>query len=130
MYILDFLNQSTFMAKRPYEKLVAWQEAHSLCVWTYEVTKSFPADERFAHIDQMRRSSSSVPTNIAEGNVRRTHKDKAKFFLISLSSLEELHYQFRLAYDLGYITEILFDEADSRINRTSYLLTKLRNHFV
>lgn len=115
--------------QRPYEKLLAWREAHKLCISTYSVTKIFPSEERFALADQMRRSSSSVPTNIAEGNARRTPKDKSKFFIIALSSLEELHYQFRLSLDLGYIPQDQFQAADDQINRVSYLLTRLLNKF-
>lgn len=114
------------MRKRPYQHLVAWQEAHMLCVRTYKLTNSFPSDERFGLISQMKSSSSSVPTNIAEGNGRRTAKDKAHFFDIAVASLEELHYQFLLSKDLGYITDIIFIEIDDRIQRTGYLINKLR----
>lgn len=115
------------MRLRPYQKLVAWQEAHSLCVWTYHVTNTFPKCELFGLISQMRDSSSSVPTNIAEGNSRRTAKDQRKFLTIAIASLEELHYQFLLAKDLGYINQQQFIEADDRVQRTGYLTGKLRS---
>lgn len=57
---------------RPYQKLVTWQEAHKLCVAIYSQTKQYPEDERFGLISQMRRSASSVPTNIAEGNAKKS----------------------------------------------------------
>jgi len=111
---------------RPYEKLIAWQEAHQLCLCIYRTTKVFPADEKFELVNQMRRASSSVPMNIAEGNARRSKKDKAHFFEIAISSLEEVHYQCRLSFDLGYMKKGTLDEVNNHIGRTGYLLTKLR----
>jgi four helix bundle protein len=68
------------MRQRLYEKLIVWREAHALCLWIYEATKLFPANEHFGIINQMRRSSYSVPTNIAEGNGRRSSKEKNSFY--------------------------------------------------
>ena len=115
------------MHQRPYEKLVAWKEAHRLCLWIYRLTRKFPPDERFGLISQMRRSASSVPTNIAEGNGKRSKKEKAYYFERALASLEELHYQSVLARDLTYIAKQEYDKADDHIQRISYLLTKLRS---
>ena len=118
------------MFKRSYNKLIAWKEAHALCLWIYKVTKRFPSEELYSLTKQMRRSAYSVPATIAEGNCRRSKKDKAHFFEISLSSLDELHYQCTLALDLGYITKEQFCVAEEQINRTGYLITKLRNSFL
>lgn len=117
------------MNTRPYEKLIAWKEAHTLCLLIYKIAKEFPSEERFGLTSQMRRSSSSVPTNIAEGNTKRSAKEKIKFFLIALGSLEELHYQCRLSKDLGYLAEDVYNTIDQQIHRTSFLLTKLRSAF-
>jgi four helix bundle protein len=118
------------MHVRPYEKLIVWQEAHKLCLWIYELTKSFPKDERFRLVNQMCRSSYGIPMNIAEGNSKMSRKEKAHFYEIALGSLEELHYQCVLAKDLKYISESQFTEGDDAIQRVSYLLTKLRKSFV
>jgi four helix bundle protein len=115
------------MHQRPYEKLITWQEAHKLCLSTYTVTKFFPKDERFRLVNQMCKSAYGVPMNIAEGNMRRTVKGKAYFFEIAMGSLEELHYQYKLAKDLGYISQEIFIAANDQINKTSYLLTQLRS---
>jgi len=115
------------MQKRQYEKLIVWQEAYSLCLWIYRVTKGFPPEERFGLVSQMRRSSYSVHMNIAEGNSRRSKKDKLHFLEMSASSLEELHCQCLMARDLTYCTETDFREVDDHIQRVSYLLMKLRS---
>lgn len=115
------------MKERAYKRLVAWQVAHEMCLWIYRTTKIFPQDERFGLISQMRRSASSVPTNIVEGNARRTKKDKKNFFNIALSSLEELHYQCLLSKDLEYISEDQFEEIEKLIGRTGYLANRLHS---
>ena len=117
------------MLERPYQRLIAWQEAHKLCLWTYKITKSFPTEERFRLVNQMCRSASSVPTNIAEGNAKRSAKEKAHFFEIALCSLEELHYQCFLSKDLKYLHREQFAEVDDMVKRTSFLITKLRLSF-
>jgi four helix bundle protein len=118
------------MEDRPYQKLISWQEAHKLCLWVYIVTKSFPVEERFRLVNQMCRSAYSVSTNIAEGNARRSNKDKAHFFEISLASLEELHYQCLLSKDMKYLTPAQFSEANDKICRVSYLVSRLRAAFL
>jgi len=74
----------------------------------------------------MRRSASSVPTNIAEGNERRSPKDKAHFLTIAKASLEELHYQCFLSRDLNIISDEYFKEVNGHIQRISYLISKQR----
>jgi four helix bundle protein len=114
------------MHQRPYEKLIAWQEAHKLCLAIYALTRAFPSSEKFRLINQLCRSAYGVPMNIAEGNMRRSMNDKARFFEIAVGSIEELHYQCRLSRDLQYISALQFQELDQHINRTSFLITKLR----
>ncbi|MFA7682213.1 MAG: four helix bundle protein [Candidatus Peribacteraceae bacterium] len=117
------------MHKRPYEDLIVWQESYKLCLYIYHATKKFPQEERFALTNQLRRSAYSVPTNIAEGNMKQSRKEKAHFLEIALASLEELHCECRLAKDLGYIMHQEFATIDQQINRISYLGTKLRAAF-
>jgi four helix bundle protein len=112
--------------QRPYEKLVAWQEAYKLCLWVYRLTKKFPTDERFRLVSQMCWSAYGVSLNIAESNARRSQKDKAHFLEVALSSLEELHCQRLLAKDLRYIEVAEFEKTDDHVQRVSYLITRLR----
>lgn len=88
---------------RSFQELQVWQEAHKLVLLVCKVTESFPNDERFGLISQMRRAAVSVPANIAEGFRRRGIQDKIRFYNISEGSLEELKYYFILSNDLGYI---------------------------
>lgn len=88
-----------------FEKLNIWQKSRQLLVVIYKLTKSFPDEERFGLISQMRRSSVSVSLNIAEGSGRHSAKDKARFTEIAYSSLLELLNQLILSHDLELITE-------------------------
>ncbi|MFH1670697.1 MAG: four helix bundle protein [Patescibacteria group bacterium] len=115
------------MHKRPYENIVAWQEAYNLCLYIYKLAKKLPMEERFALANQLRKSAYSVPTNNAEGNMKRSKKDKARFYEISQGSLEELHCECKLAFDLQYVSMSEFEKVDEHINRVSYLLTRLKS---
>jgi four helix bundle protein len=86
-----------------FRQLKAWQEAHKLVLMVYQVTKGFPADERFGPVVQMRRAVVSVPANIAEGFKRRGIQDKVRFYNIAEGSLEEVKYFSVLSEDLEYI---------------------------
>jgi four helix bundle protein len=95
---------------RDFTKLVIWQRSHQLTLKVYQITKLFPKDELFGLSSQMRRSSSSIPTNIAEGTGRSTNPQLKHFLDISAASCSELQYQLILSKDLSYISEIIFDE--------------------
>ena len=114
------------MHLRPHEKLIAWQRAYELCLLVYSTTRLFPEDERFGLISQMRRSAASVPINIAEGNAKGSAKDKRKYLNIAQASLEELHCQLRLSLDLQFLKHDVFTKLEEQVQRTSYLLVKLR----
>lgn len=86
--------------------LRVWQKAHELVLLTYQLTGSFPVDERYGLTAQMRRAAVSVASNIVEGFRRQTVKDSLHFYNTADASLEELKYQYLLAGDLRYILEI------------------------
>ncbi len=90
---------------RDFRNIIAWQRADDLAVLVYEITRSFPADERFGLISQMRRAAVSVPANIAEGSGRQHLKDFLNFLHIAGGSLAELEYYIHLTGRLGYLNE-------------------------
>ena len=75
----------------------------------YRVSAGFPLEERYGLTSQIRRSSVSVPSNIAEGHARPTTRDYLRFLGISLGSLAEMETQLLLAHRLGYIDEATLD---------------------
>ena len=60
------------MADNKFEHLKVWQKSHQLVLDIYKIIKKFPTEEKFSLVDQIKRSSSSIPTNIVEGNERKT----------------------------------------------------------
>lgn len=88
-----------------FEQLNVWQNAMNLTVEIYKLTKLFPDDEKFALTDQVRRASSSVPANIAEGFGRHGIKDKLQFYNVAFGSLLETKSHLYLASKLGYLDE-------------------------
>lgn len=87
---------------RNYRDLAVWQRGMDIALAVYEVTKSFPADERFGLTSQLRRAAASVPANIAEGHARSSTKDYLRYFAIAIGSLAETATFIELAGRLGY----------------------------
>jgi len=106
-----------------YEDLEVWKTAHQALLATYRITRTFPADERFLLIDQMRRAAMSIAANIVEGFGRRHPKDKIRFYNMSQGSAEELSYFYRVSKDLGYVKEYI--EVGQLLDSTSRMLKRL-----
>ncbi len=87
---------------KSYRDLKVWQLAHEFVMEVYRVCKLFPDDEKYGLTSQLKRSSVSVPSNIAEGFSRWGDQDKIKFYNIAEASLAEADYQLFLAGELAY----------------------------
>lgn len=85
-----------------YKNLIVWQKSIVLVKRIYQVTGSFPAEEKFELVSQMRRAAVSVPSNIAEGQARRTTADYIRFVCIAEGSLAELETQLIIAIELNF----------------------------
>ena len=90
---------------RDFRKLKVWEKAHLLTLEVYRVTRNFPKEELYGLTSQMRRSASSVPSNIAEGCGRSSEAETARYFNIALGSASELDYQILLAHDLQLLSD-------------------------
>ena len=110
-----------------YRKLVAYQKAKKIVKHTYLLLKKFPADERYAMCDQLRRASVSISSNIAEGVNRFSVREKTHFIEIAYGSLMEVSSQFEIAEDLGYISTEDRKGMDILIEEESRLLSGLKN---
>lgn len=97
---------------KSYKKFIAWQNAHSLALKVYAVSKSFPKDELYGITSQIRRAALSVPTNIVEGAGRQGQRELKNFLNIALGSLAEVEYLLEFSRDAGYITDVQYDELD------------------
>ena len=85
-----------------YRDLLVWQKGMVLAKQVYSMTRSFPDDERFGLVGQMRRTAVSIPSNIAEGQARQGRKEFVQFLSHAQGSLAELDTQLTLAVDLDY----------------------------
>lgn len=114
---------------KSFTDLDVWKTGHNLVVGVYTMTKSFPKEEQFGLVSQMKRSSASVTANIAEGFGRTHSKEKEQFYLISAGSLFELKDQLLIARDVGYIDEVEFLELAEVANKChAQLNAMLRTH--
>jgi four helix bundle protein len=85
-----------------YRDLVVWQKAFQLVKDVYVITATFPAEEKYGLVSQMRRAAVSLPSNIAEGRSRRTVGAFSQFPSHAEGSAAELETQLLLAADLGF----------------------------
>jgi four helix bundle protein len=85
--------------------LKVWQKAHELTLLVYRETEQFPPHELYGLTSQMRRCSTSIPANIAEGSGRMGDPELGRFLRIALGSANELEYLLLLALDLGLLSE-------------------------
>ena len=86
-----------------FKKLMVWEKAHSLTVDMYRVTHGFPKEELYGLTSQIRRSTSSIAANIAEGCGRGSKGDFIRFLRIAQGSAFETHQHLLLAYAIGYL---------------------------
>ena len=93
------------MSKSGYRDLLVWQKARVLAKDVYMLTRSFPREETFSLVQQMRRAAVSILCNIAEGRGRRTRPDYRHFVLMARGSAFELETQIIIASDIGYVVE-------------------------
>ena len=112
-----------------YRNLIAYQKAKEVVKHTYKLLKKFPAEERYAMSDQLRRASVSITSNIAEGINRYSVKDKSHFIEMSYGSLMEVSSQFEIAEELGYITAEERLSMDQLIEEVARLLSGLQKTF-
>lgn len=103
-----------------------WQKSHDMVIEIYRITGSFPDEERYGLVSQIRRSASSVPTNIVEGFKRRSRKEFAHFLNIAESSLEETKYWLILSKDLSYIKDEEVGEVEALCDEIGKMLFGLQ----
>jgi four helix bundle protein len=110
---------------KSFTDLKAWQEGHHLVILIYQITKTFPKEEIYSLIDQMRRAASSITSNIAEGFGRQTYKEKVQYYYQAQGSLIELKNQILIAKDVGYLPLPEFKRLAEQANITHRLLQGL-----
>ena len=110
---------------RNYRDLPVWDEAHQLTLAIYKATQTFPKEERFGLICQLRRAAASVPANLAEGCGRRSDGEMRRFVLIAMGSGSELSYHLLLASDLAFLSRDQYADLNARTDRVLKMLSAL-----
>lgn len=87
-----------------------WKDAHAFTLQIYKITKAFPKSELFGLTSQIRRSSSAVGANIAEGYQQKSSKMKTNYLFIAKTTCIETQNHLLLAKDLQYISESEFNQ--------------------
>ena len=112
---------------KSYRELIAWQKAMDLVVQVYEMTRTFPREEIYGLTSQLRRAAVSIPSNIAEGQGRRSSKEFVRFLGIAYGSLQETETQIILATRLGYLEAVQEAQVLEQCAEVGKLLNGLTN---
>lgn len=108
-----------------YKDLTAWKKSMELVKEIYTLTQKLPKEETYGLSDQMRRAAVSIPSNIAEGNGRKTDNEYAHFLNIARGSECELETQLYICIMLNYLTEKETEEAFSLLAEVGRMLNKM-----
>lgn len=108
-----------------HKKLNVYKKSVKLVSDVYSRTKNFPNEEKFGLVSQMRRSSISIPSNIAEGASRKSSIERKRFYEIARSSLVELDTQIELSVELGFLNESEVSKIEEFANEIFAMLSKM-----
>jgi four helix bundle protein len=106
-----------------YKDLQVWKVSMEFVIEVYKLTSLFPKTEIYGLTNQIRRSSVSIPSNIAEGSGRKNLKEFIHFLYISKASLLELETQIEISKRLGYINDV--NNLNDKIKYIRIMLVKL-----
>ena len=110
---------------KDFRQLQVWEKSHELVLDIYTITSRFPKNELFGLTSQIRRASSSIPTNIAEGCGRGSDADFCRFLQISMGSASETEYELQLAHDLGYLDDAAYESLNRKVIEVKRMLSSL-----
>ncbi len=108
-----------------YKELKVWEKAHHFTLKVYEYSKTFPKEETFSLIPQLRRAAVAIPANIAEGCGKSPSPDLAKYLNIALGLANETEYYLILSKDLYYLQQEIYDVLQKLINEIKAMLISL-----
>lgn len=120
---------------KDFRDMSVWQKALRLLVKIYKTTQTFPEEEKFGMVSDMRRAANSIILNIAEGYGRFSPKDKSRFYIISRGSCFELISRILASFELKFISEIstseeLISDTEDIINELNPLIKSVEKRLV
>jgi len=108
-----------------YKDLIVWQRGMELTVKVYELTEDFPKEEIYGLTSQIRRASSSIPANIAEGRFRGSKKEFSQFLRIAYASGAELESHIELSKRLPKTKSLKYEEVDNLLTEVMKMLNTI-----
>lgn len=110
------------MKIQSYQELIVWQKSIELVKEIYQLIADFPSSEKFIIIPQICRAVISIPSNIAEGYGRRSHKEYLQFYSIAYGSALETETQLIISKKLCLASENKFTKAENLLNEILKML--------
>ena len=110
------------MAIKSYKELIVWQKSMDLVKEVYLLTEKFPKDELYRLSSQMQRAAVAIPSNIAEGYLRKHRKEFVQFLSVSLGSAAELETQILICESLNKFKTLQFNRAQSLLTEIMKML--------
>lgn len=105
-----------------YKQLKVWEKSHVLTLAVYSATRSFPKEELYGLVSQLRRATASVPANIAEGCGRNSGPELRRFLEIAMGSASECEYHLLLSRDLELLTPKIHDQLSTQVSEVKRML--------
>ncbi len=115
---------------RSYRDLIVWQKGIALVKRIYEITATFPTEEKFGLMSQMRRAAVSIPSNIAEGQARKSTREFVQFISNAEGSLAELDTQIVLGQELNLVNAMESQKTALQIDELRRMLNSLRRRLM
>ena len=113
-----------------FEKLDVWQNSREFVIDIYKLTMKFPSSEIYGITSQIKRSATSIATNIAEGTSRNTKKDKAHFLTISYSSAMETLNHLIISKDIDYLSEEDYLISREKLEKICNQINNLKKYYL
>jgi|SRR6218665_720770 len=113
-----------------FKQLLIWQKSMDLTDLIFIYCKELPKEERYNLVDQMNRSSCSIPSNIAEGSGKRTKLQFAEYLSIALSSSYELETQLLISERRKYGKDELIKQALSLLTEIQKMIFMFREKII
>jgi four helix bundle protein len=108
-----------------YKKLDVWSKAHLIVKDIYGLTISFPKEELYGLVSQIRRAAVSIPTNIAEGSGKASKADFGRYLQIAFGSANEVEYLLLLSFELKYLSQAQHEGIHAQIEEIKKMLAGL-----
>lgn len=111
-----------------HKNMIIWSKGIQMIKEIYRITDSFPTEEKFGLVSQLRRAAVSVISNISEGEARKTSKEKRRFYEIACASLVEVDEQIEISIVLGFVDKDEIKELSGLVNECFAMLSKLKSN--